>query len=103
MVAGSYFWEANTLYVWCTDSGDPNAESISCPAFNGGIVYINGQHDIKFDNLGYKRGLSQSGFDLSSVEGVYNIDFDDIDFCVQSRTGINMSADLVADITWSYD
>lgn len=73
MVAGTWFWdEAGILYVWCSDSGNPNLKTIEHPASYRSSFDISGKHDITLSNLSFDRSAT-SGIILNTSANARNI------------------------------
>jgi hypothetical protein len=78
MVAGSWFFDGGTtLYVWVTDSGNPNSELVEHPIFNNAIDF-NGKAYLVVNNIAGKRAKN-SIFNFREVAGEHDITVNDLE------------------------
>jgi hypothetical protein len=104
MVAGSWRAESGQMYIWSSDSGDPNTHTTEYLSSNSpDIINMNGQSDLIFNSIHTTKGLY--GFAFEQISGCKRITMNDCEASWCSNAGFSTkSADIRGheDLTFSH-
>lgn len=103
MLPGSWFWDkVNTLYVWSSDSGNPNTHVTSYSVMASG-VNMNGKGYLLFDSIDVTR-WGNEGYSAQDISGAHDITVQHATSSWHSKRGFSFAggsigANAVSNIT----